>query len=159
VRAWWERRRAQREQADEAARDQGRALVEEVAAPCVAAGSAKVEFTREGVVLRPAAPDAAEVTVEADAVNIDIWIGPLGSDMFLVTSDPEWQTLRALLEAVIDGRYTERVVPNGKRVVMTMAFDLPGGDYVVTHYGAASTYGPPGERRYAAYGVHPRPSG
>ena len=42
---------------------------------------------------------------------------------------------------------------------MTMSFGLPSEDYVVTHYGGASTYGPPGERRYAANGVHPPPSG
>lgn len=141
-------------------------IVQELAAPLVADGLARLEWTEPdpndesfangAVDLIPANDDAAPIQVFPDPGLVTLLIGPQGHAHELVIDSDHWQEeLRSCLQAVIDGRYRERTEQGHiSRRVVTMTFEQPGGhDVVVKHFDFTvdGDDEPLGERRFASY--------
>jgi hypothetical protein len=170
LRKWLKRRGEQRRAELEArapwVREATVSAVHEVAAPLVARGLARVEWTEPGpedddgyIALVPANDAAAVVVVAPGPAFVTMLVGPdENSHELVVDDDGDWQReLRACLEAVIEGRYRETASPGWvSRRVVTMTFEIPdGNDVVVKHHdlteGDHGEEEPPPERRFAGY--------
>ena len=141
-------------------------IVQELAAPLVADGLARLEWTEPdpsdesfangAVDLIPANDDAAPIQVFPDPGLVTLLVGPRRHAHELVIDSDDWQDeLRSCLQAVIDGRYRERTERGHiSRRVVTMTFEQPGGrDVVIKHFDLTLDCDdePLGERRFASY--------
>jgi hypothetical protein len=168
-RNWRARRRAEKERESEHVRARTWAIFREVANPLVAEGLARLtcptstEGPWEGaaltqcVALDPAREGPAPVWVEpVGNAYINLAVGepfPGGATYELLIEDGWEDELRACLEAVVDGRYRDRVYRGRLGDVWEMVFDLPEGERIYSHHDlSGSGYGTePGEYSYAPY--------
>lgn len=168
--AWWRERRKRRDAVSAAresdVRDRAFAIVRGVAEPLVTADRARVgEVSDEHhgandtwIELTPLVEDAAQVAVKPDAWIVSVCVGPEGSlHEIVVGKNDAWKAaLRGCLDAVVGGRYVERIDRGRVGDHLVMTFERADGpdDIVVTHQSLGlqrGAYGPYGERRFAAY--------
>ena len=151
----WDRRRAEAALAREVRRDAPR-ILEELAAPLVVAGRARLEVRwdddagDEVLALIPADPAAAEVTVWPHGAGVHLRVGPSEHLHEIPAGGADWRAeLRDCVEAVIAGRYLEAIMPWPQGRELRMVFETPAGTRIVWHFG--DRYAPIGERRFATY--------
>jgi hypothetical protein len=163
------RRRAELDARAPWVRERAYEVVRELAAPLVQAGRVRLdriapdpeeEWLADGkIALVPANDEAAAVEVFAEPALVTLLVGPRGnSHELVVDAEGAWQReLRTCLEAIIDGRYRENAAPGRlSRQVVTMTFEIPGGDDIVVKHHELFQLDPgedepPAERRFAGY--------
>jgi hypothetical protein len=101
----------------------------------------------------PTASEAAAIELAIDGAVLSVSLGPQRHVVEIALQDPRWDgLLQALLEAVVQGKYEERVERGVLGQKLVMSFETDAGRMTFKHLNLVD---PPdaaeGSRRYAPY--------
>jgi hypothetical protein len=173
IRRWLQRQAHKRDEKARRVEARTWAIFREIADPLVAEGLARLSWPTVApgpwkdaepsrcAALEPTREGAASVSVEpVGSAWINLAVGepfPDGWVYELEVYKPDWEDkLRLCLEAVVDGRYSERVYEKRNSLVHEMVFDLAKGEKTSVRDAwireeALGEGLEPGERRYLPY--------
>jgi hypothetical protein len=152
------KRRAARAAREAAVRERAFAVLLEASEPFVSRGLARSaeSLTWDGVPaieVEPVTPGAAKIWLAVNGSLLSLCVGPHGNLHEILAEADGWEAeLRACVEAVAHGRYSELERDTSRHRVLTMTFDAQGGPIVVQHLGAhGMSFGGLRELRYPSW--------